>query len=246
MASTAPGPSRPRSRSAAGLPAVTPDRVIEAALRLTADNGLESWTLRQLAAAVDAYPAVIYHHVGDRETVARAVVDRVTAMFPLPSGDLTWRRWWEELLPGLREVLRQYPGVARRLSLFGPTAEVAGRTVDTGMRLLLDAGFGEESMMVYSLLIGTAFQLVAVEDDRMGDELTRQRYGRDWQAERGNTGMPGLAAMGKAVHDILESGRDYLSEMYDFTVERCLDGVEARLGALTSGPSPLRTDVTEV
>ena len=59
MVKSAAVPGRPRSRDAAGLPAVTPDKIIDSALELTARHGLDSWTLRQLAAAVDAYPAVV-------------------------------------------------------------------------------------------------------------------------------------------------------------------------------------------
>ncbi|WP_344861827.1 hypothetical protein [Amycolatopsis ultiminotia] len=50
--------------------------------------------MRQLAAAVSAAPAVIYHHVGDRETVVVAVVERVATMTPTPleDPDRPWRQ----------------------------------------------------------------------------------------------------------------------------------------------------------
>ena len=51
--------SRPRSRLAAGLPPITADGIVDAAIQLTVDHGLENWTVRQLAAAVDAYPYLV-------------------------------------------------------------------------------------------------------------------------------------------------------------------------------------------
>src|SRR2546427_10928497 len=103
MVKSAAVPGRPRSRDAAGLPAVTPEKIISSALELTARHGLDSWTLRQLASAVDAYPAVVYHHVGDREAVVAAVVERVIAMLPVPAADLPWREWF----PGLWTEMRK-------------------------------------------------------------------------------------------------------------------------------------------
>ncbi|MFD8497611.1 TetR/AcrR family transcriptional regulator [Amycolatopsis sp. NPDC059657] len=159
-------PARSRSRVASGLPAVTPDGIVDAAMRLTAERGLENWTLRQLASAVDAYPAVIYHHVGDREAVVRAVAERVLAQLPTPDPALGWREWFAELLGGMRTVLRRYPGSARRLALFGPGLKGSERFITAGTALLAEAGFGEEALMAYNSLLCTASQFVSMEDDR--------------------------------------------------------------------------------
>lgn len=159
-------PARSRSRVASGLPAVTPDGIVDAAMRLTAERGLENWTLRQLASAVDAYPAVIYHHVGDREAVVRAVAERVLAQLPSPDSALGWREWFAELLGGMRTVLRRYPGSARRLALFGPALTGSDRFITAGTALLAGAGFGDEALMAYNSLLCTATQFVSMEDDR--------------------------------------------------------------------------------
>ncbi|WP_158887795.1 TetR/AcrR family transcriptional regulator [Amycolatopsis anabasis] len=236
MAMSASVPGRPRSRHAAGLPAVTPERIVDAALRLTAEHGLENWTLRQLAAAVDAYPAVVYHHVGDREAVVAAVIDRALLMFPLPAEELPWREWFSVLLAELREVLRCYPGVARRLSIHGPSLTAAGPTIDRGVRILQRAGFGAESPRVYTLLLSVACQHVAVEDDRAArDEKVTQRTVEAWIAHRDNTELPGLALMGARVYELVndpDQRANYGADVYDYAVQRCLDGVAARLETL--------------
>src|SRR6187399_1266640 len=136
MVKPAAVPGRPRSRDAAGLPAVTPEKIVDAALELTARHGLDSWTLRQLAAAVDAYPAVVYHHVGDREAVVAAVVERVIALLNVPEADQPWRDWYRTMLADFRRVLAGYPGVARRLALYGATSVSAATIVDRGIRTL--------------------------------------------------------------------------------------------------------------
>ncbi|SDD10240.1 TetR/AcrR family transcriptional regulator [Actinokineospora iranica] len=210
--------TRPRSRYAAGLPAITAERIVDEALRLTEEHGLENWTLRQLAAAVEAYPAVVYHHVGDREAVAAAVLDRVAGMIPLPPAALPWRDWFRVLLGELRVVLRRYPGTARRLAARGPGVERAAPIADRGVALLREAGFGTESVLAHTTLLGTACQFIATEDDR-GAEVHRADP----------------AATGEFAHDIAEhpeSVPGFFAGFYDYVVERTLDGMAARLARI--------------
>ncbi|MFD2419557.1 TetR/AcrR family transcriptional regulator [Amycolatopsis pigmentata] len=235
MVKPAAVPGRPRSRDAAGLPAVTPEKIVVSALELTARHGLDSWTLRQLAAAVDAYPAVVYHHVGDREAVVAAVVERVIALVPVPDADLPWREWFRTLLTDLRRVLTDYPGVARRLALYGATSAPAATIVDHGVRTLQAAGFGDEAPKAYLMVINAACLILSMEDEQHRNAEIKERTGEALAKFRGETDRPGLAAMGAAMFELItEPGRraNFFADFYDYAVERCLDGLACRLGAL--------------
>ncbi|MGW4527985.1 TetR/AcrR family transcriptional regulator [Amycolatopsis sp. NPDC004378] len=226
---------RPRSRAAAGLPALTADKIVSAATTLTGERGLDNWTLRELARAVEAYPAVIYHHVGDRDAVVNAVVDRVVGLLELPDERLPWQEWFVELLAGLRAVLRTYPGCARRLALFGPSVDAATRSINAGIGVLLRAGFGRESVLAYNLLLMTACQFVAMEDDRDGALALRIDNTEEYATYRERTDLPGMAELGAAMHDLMgdpDLAAGYYAQLYDYAVERCLDGLAHRLGEL--------------
>ncbi|MFD9965504.1 TetR/AcrR family transcriptional regulator [Amycolatopsis sp. NPDC058986] len=238
MASSPGTGNRPRSRAAAGLPAVTAERIVDAALKLTAERGLDSWTLRQLAGEVDAYPAVVYHHVGDRDAVVNAVIDRVVGELTLPGDTLPWRTWFAALLAELRVVLRRYPGSARRLALFGPSVSAATRTIDAGVRVLMAAGFGEESALAYNLLLANACQFVAMEDERDGDPELGSSITEEYAAYRDRGDLPGMAAHGRAMHELVsdpDKASGYFARLYDYAVERCLDGLACRLTRLATG-----------
>jgi AcrR family transcriptional regulator len=231
LSSTGSG-SRPRSRTAAGLPPVTADGIIDAAMRLTVEHGLENWTVRQLAAAVDAYPAVIYHHVGDRDAVVKEVCERVLMRLPVPDADLPWRRWFGDVLVGMRPVLREYPGSARRIMLFELSVSSSAILIERGVGTLLRAGFGEESVLVHTVLMSTAFQHIAMEDDR--DHQVRARFdnAETFLAYRDRQDKPGLAAMAEALGETMEKpemAAGYFGLVYEYAVARCLVGVEARL-----------------
>ncbi|MCF6422658.1 TetR/AcrR family transcriptional regulator [Amycolatopsis tucumanensis] len=239
MAKSAPVPGRPRSRDAAGLPAVTPDRIIDAALELTARHGVESSTLRQLAGAVDAYPAVIYHHVGDRDTVVTAVVDRVIAMYELPPAEMEWRAWWRQFLTNLRLVFMRYPGVARRVALNGPSVEAGGPTVDRAMRTLLGAGFEQdEAAMVCRLLVSQACLFISLEDDQRKAGEVKAQISSGWGEPTADPDLAGLATLSESVHERLADpakNRDYFGELFDYAVDRVLDGVQVRLDEIKRG-----------
>ncbi|MEU3624397.1 TetR family transcriptional regulator [Amycolatopsis coloradensis] len=227
--------SRSRSRVASGRPAVTKERIVDAALELSAESGLENWTLRQLAAAVDAYPAVVYHHVGDRDTVVVAVLDRVVGELTLPDETLPWRAWFDEFLPTVRSVLRRYPGSARRLALFGPSVAAAVPTMNTGIGRLLAAGFGAEAPFAYNLLLATACQFVAMEDDREGAMALQLDRSEGYAAYRTREDLPGMAVLGESIAALVadpDLAAGYYERLYAYAVERCLDGLEQRLAQL--------------
>jgi AcrR family transcriptional regulator len=225
-------PQRPRSRNGAGLPAVTPDQIVDAAVRLTAGAGLENWTLRQLAAEIEASPAVVYHHVGDREAVVGLVIERVTGEIESPPETLPWREWFALMLDNHRQVLRMYPGTAYRLARFGPPVTAAAKTIDLGVRLLQEAGFGAESVLAYNVLMTTACQYIAMEDD---PARPRGRNTTHYLAFRDRRDMPGMAAVAHFVAKLV-SGPDKLAEFHDdiftYAIQRCLDGLEHRLADL--------------
>ncbi|WP_181771363.1 TetR/AcrR family transcriptional regulator [Amycolatopsis pittospori] len=228
--------SRSRSRAASGRPAVTKDRIVEAALELSAEAGLENWTLRQLAAAVDAYPAVVYHHVGDRDTVVVEVLDRVVGQLVLPDATLPWREWFSEFLPTMRTVLRRYPGSARRLALFGPSVAAAVPTMDTGIGRLLAAGFGDEAPLAYNLLVATACQFVAMEDDRESAMALQLDRSEGYATYRDRGDLPGMAALGRSITELVadpDLAAGYYERLYAYAVERCLDGLEHRIAQLS-------------
>ncbi|TQK44221.1 TetR family transcriptional regulator [Streptomyces sp. SLBN-118] len=229
MSGSAP---RRRSRASAGLPPITADKIIDAAVELTAEHGLDGWSIRQIATKLDVWPGVVAHHVGDREAVVMAVTDRVIARIPVPDADVPWRDWFSVLMLEGRAVLRQYPGVARRLVLVGPNVPAALPTIDVGIKVLLGAGFGKHATEIYRYLLNSAFMLVAVEDDRDNYfPAARAEMGRAMAAFAEDETRPGLAAAGAqavASDDPADLAAQDLA-FFKLTVERSLDGAEALL-----------------
>lgn len=141
------------TRQTAGLPAIDVTSICDAALKLTKEFGIDGWSIRQLAKEINAYPGVINYHVGRREDVVHLVIEHVNAEIDLPEPRENWKRWFKLLLEGMRSTLRKYPGVARRLAAVGPGLGESDRIINCGIQVLRDAGFGDWSTLVYSVLL---------------------------------------------------------------------------------------------
>ncbi|MGC0422677.1 TetR/AcrR family transcriptional regulator [Embleya sp. AB8] len=219
---------------------VTRARIVSAATTLSAEVGLEGWTIRSLATALDSWPQVIYHHVGDRDAVAHAVVEEVVARFPVPDAELPWRAWFRELLLGARPVLRAHPGVARRLAVRGPTVPAALPIIDHGVALLACSGLGAEAMAGYHVLFAAAMSAIVIEDDRAMLGVPAVDMGElSEQLRTGGEGLRTFAGTLAYLHEGLEQRETYSLFTYTYTLDRTLDGIAARIAELTAGAEPL-------
>lgn len=152
-----------RARTRAAL---TPDRIIDVAVALTARHGLGGWSIRDVNGELGASMSSLYHHVGSRPELAARVVERVLLGLEVPSADLEWREWFGELLISARDLLEPYPGVAHWMLMHGPSFPHMMPLLDTAIAQLQRAGFGENTGIVYAMLFNTAIGAIAASDDR--------------------------------------------------------------------------------
>lgn len=232
-------PARNQGRYHAGLTAET---IVDAALALSECNGLLSWSLRDLAGALEVAPSVIYHHVGGKDVLARSVVERVvTTTFVNPDPALPWQDWFRGLLFPARAHLRRYPGVAKWLLMHGPSFPGIAPVIDGGTSVLLRAGFGERTPLVYAAIVNTALLTASMTDDRLAHEGDGPRDHAAMMADFAKLAdqSPGIALIASgavapfaADEDTAERMRDHY---YRFVVDAIMDGVQK---LITEGRAP--------
>jgi len=66
---------------------LTRDRVLQAALRIADDEGLEALTMRRLGQALGVQAMSLYNHVSNKEDVEQGIVDIVMSEIEVPAGD---------------------------------------------------------------------------------------------------------------------------------------------------------------
>jgi AcrR family transcriptional regulator len=95
-------------KAASSRPALTPERVIEAATAMADVIGVDSLTIRKLATELDVTPMAIYHHVPNRDSIIDGMVDLVFSKIELPPTDLDWKTAIRERSASARQVLAQH------------------------------------------------------------------------------------------------------------------------------------------
>lgn len=90
-------------------PALTRDRVLEGALALADEMGMERFTIRRLAERLETKPMSIYHHVASKEEIVDGMVERVFDEIELPPEDMEWQGAIRRRCLSARAVLRRHP-----------------------------------------------------------------------------------------------------------------------------------------
>jgi AcrR family transcriptional regulator len=145
---------------------ISPEQVVTAAIELTAELGLTSWSVRELAGRLGVAPSAVYHHVGHRAEVIRQVSARLVSQVPRPDADLPWELWFEQMLASIRTVLLAHPGVAHWFMMHGPSLPEAVDIVDAGIACLHRAGFGDNAAFAYAMLFNQGVGSIAFAQDR--------------------------------------------------------------------------------
>jgi TetR/AcrR family tetracycline transcriptional repressor len=137
MATTKTPPAAPKLSKAA---------VVERALSLADELGLEALTIRRLAQELGVTPMALYWHFRSKEELLAGLGDRVWADIDTdvdPAAD--WPAQLRGLLDSLVQMLREHPS-ASQLLLAGEKlhGEASIAATETALAILRRAGFGPE------------------------------------------------------------------------------------------------------
>jgi AcrR family transcriptional regulator len=84
------------------------DRVLQAAIALADEAGLESFSMRRLAQELGVVPMALYKHFASKDELLDGMVDIVFGEIESPSIDLDWRSAMRRRAISAREVLKRH------------------------------------------------------------------------------------------------------------------------------------------
>jgi len=132
-----PGPTGRRPR-------LNRDRVLDAAVALADEIGLEALSMRRLAADLDVVPMALYKHVADKEALLDGMVEVVVGEIEPPAPDVGWRDAVRGRVLSARRALLRHPWARRALETRTTRTAAVLDQMDATAAAFLAGGFSAE------------------------------------------------------------------------------------------------------
>ena len=152
-------------------------KVLDAALRLVDEHGLDGLSMRKLAAVLGVEAMSLYNHVANKSDLLDGVAGRVFESIPLPDPALPWDERLRALGINAHVAFGSHPVVVRALAANQATPRSAGalRFLDALLGALLEAGLSERAAVRrYRALFGLVFGSVLVGSVDAGGEAAER------------------------------------------------------------------------
>jgi AcrR family transcriptional regulator len=178
------------------------DLIVQAALRILDEEGLDALSMRRLAQELATGPASLYAHVANKDELLDLVYDMVLSEVEIPEPDPDrWAEQVKEYLRSLRKVFRSHRDLARvslsRIPL-GPNGVVG---MERTMALLRAGGLPDEIAAYAGDLLGSFVTAETLDDafpEAGADTATPQMYAsriRDYLGSLPPARFPNLVHM---------------------------------------------------
>ena len=124
---------------------LTRERVVEAALRLMDEEGLEAVMMRRVAREVGVEAMSLYNHVEDKEDLLDGVCEHVMSGFEFPPVSEDWAENCRRGARAWRQLLRRHPNVMRLFAeQRGPIRSPDSmRPTEFALRILRSSGLSD-------------------------------------------------------------------------------------------------------
>jgi len=216
-----PKPPAQAAENAAPRVPLSRERILDAALALADEGGIEAVSMRRLGQVLGVEAMSLYKHVADKEAILDGILDLVMDEVEVPSPDLDWRTSIRRSAISAHEALRRHPWAGMVLESRLNPGPARLRYLDAVVGVLRGAGF-DTAMVARALMAldshtyGFTMQELAMPFDAAGAPSAAEEM-----AARVFAGAyPNLAAMA----ELVMSGAQLLD--FEFGLDLLLDGLE--------------------
>jgi AcrR family transcriptional regulator len=227
-------------KSASRTHDLTRDRIVHAAIAIADAEGLAGLSMRRVATDLDVATMSLYRHVPGKDELLESMADAVFAEQRLPAeAPAPWRDRLEIAAGLLWSVFRRHPWAAEIVSLTRPQAlPNLLHYAEWVLAALRDLGLDTDDMMHAHLTLFGHVRGIALS---LQSEVHAQRDTGMTNEEWPDSGSAGIAAVFTSgefpmLSSLAERDFDFdLDRLFEFGLQRLLDGLDAQFGA---GPSP--------
>jgi AcrR family transcriptional regulator len=220
----------PSSEVLQARPAISASRIVQAALEVVHAEGFDNLTMRKVATALGTGPASLYAHVQNKTELDALLIGQLLSGIRIPKADSArWQTQFIGVCQQIRDVLLDYPGIARAALAAGIPASLEPLRVLEGLLSILLAGgvpaksAAWASDAAYLYVVGYCLEagIARVQNDHV-DYRTLDRT----EIRERLRMLPAEAFPNTIAHaDELTAGKGH--ERFDFTLSTLLRGLES-------------------
>ena len=200
------------------------ERVLQAAVALADEAGLEAFSMRSLAQELGVVPMALYKHVANKDELLDGMVDSVFGEIELPPTDVDWRSAMRRRAISTREALQRHGWAIGMMESRRP-GPANLRNHNAVMGCLRGAGFPFE-MAIHAYSVQDAYIYGFALQERDTGFETPDSAGEAAQRRAATIGALGdYPHLAEIVTKLPESGYDNAVE-FAWGLDLILDGLE--------------------
>jgi AcrR family transcriptional regulator len=211
-----------KSESPLPLP-LSRERVLETALRLVDEGGIEALSMRKLATELGVQAMSLYNHVTNKDDIIDGIVDIVVSEIEVPRFDLDWKTAMRRRSISAHEMLLRHPWATMPLVSRINVGPAMLGYINATLGCLHEAGFSlEMADQIWNVLDSHIYGFTLQE---LNFPVEAENY-----SEAAKTGLPLIPAdrypyMNKLTHAVIEKRYDGIQD-FDFGLELILAGLD--------------------
>ncbi len=221
---------RRRHPDAKPRPRLDLDLLVQAAVAVLDEEGLDGLTTRRLAARLGVQSPALYWYVRDKDELLDLVADAICAPALEPNAALSaddslgWRERLETGMRLYRSVLRSHRDAPRLLAERPPVGPIRRRLADATVGFVLEAGFPDTDAAVISLLLSDYVISIVSEELRLEARASEHAQGKfEESLAQGSEQYRNLVRIAPHLATVLPEG------LFEVGLGVLLDGIERRL-----------------
>jgi AcrR family transcriptional regulator len=168
------------------LEPLSPEAIVDAALRIADADGIGAVSMRRVAADLSCTPMSLYEHVANKDALLDLMADQAMASLPELRPGAPWQREMTRFFTAFHELFLAHPAVAHVMVTRPLSGPVALRRGEPAFAVLVAAGFSdaqavEAFIALASYTIGASLYELArrethTRDTRFEDDVVAVEY----------------------------------------------------------------------
>ncbi len=139
-------------------------RIVDAAMVMLDRDGEKGFSMRRLAAELDADPMALYHHIPNRKALMQAVLEALMRDCTLPQPQGSWQIRVRALCHALRDLAHRHPGCFQVYVSFEDWVPAEHHVYEAFYAALRDGGFSSKTNVRAVRLLFAYVETFAIEE----------------------------------------------------------------------------------